>query len=46
MSTFMIMPPEVGGGLQLQQALARYSYNGETVMGMIERSTAPEQIAS
>jgi hypothetical protein len=46
MSTFMVMPPEVGGGLQLQQALARYSYNGETVMGMIERSTAQEQVTS
>lgn len=45
MSTFMIMPPEVGGGLQLQQALARYSYNGETVIGMIERSIAQDQVA-
>ena len=39
-STFMVMPPEVGGGLQLQQGLARYSYNGETVIGMVERSAA------
>jgi prepilin-type processing-associated H-X9-DG protein len=46
MSTFMVMPPEVGGGLQLQQALARYSYNGETVIGMIERSTAQDQVSS
>jgi len=46
MSTFMIMPPEVGGGLQLQQGLARYSYNGETVFGMIERSTAQDQVSS
>lgn len=46
MSTFMVMPPEVGGGLQLQQALARYSFNGETVMGMIERSTAQDQVSS
>lgn len=46
MSTFMVMPPEVGGGLQLQQALARYGYNGETVMGMIERSTAQDQVSS
>lgn len=44
MSTFMVMPPEVGGGLQLQQALARYSFDGETVMGMIERSTAQDQV--
>jgi hypothetical protein len=45
MSTFMIMPPEVGGGLQLQQALARYTHNGEKVIGMIERSTAQDQVA-
>lgn len=45
-STFMIMPPEVGGGLQLQQGLARYSYNGETVIGMIERSTTQDQVSS
>lgn len=45
-STFMIMPPEVGGGLQLQQALARYRYSGETVIGMIERSTAQDRVAS
>jgi hypothetical protein len=43
-STFMVMPPEVGGGLQLQQGLARYSYNGETVIGMVERSTAQDQV--
>jgi hypothetical protein len=40
-STFMVMPPEVGGGLQLQQALVRYSWDGEETMGMLERSTAP-----
>lgn len=45
-STFMAMPPEVGGGLQSQQALARYSYDGETVIGMIERSTAHDQVRS
>ena len=45
-STFMVMPPEVGGGLHLQQALARYSYNAETVIGMIERSTAQDQVTS
>jgi hypothetical protein len=27
-STFAVAPPEVGGGLQLQHGLARYSYNG------------------
>jgi hypothetical protein len=44
-STFMVMPPEVGGGLQLQQGLACYSYNGETVIGMVERSIARDQVA-
>ena len=46
MSTFMIMPPEIAGGLQLQQALTRYTYNGETVVGMLERSIARDQVAS
>ena len=27
-STFMVMPPEVGGGLQLQQAIVRYDWGG------------------
>jgi hypothetical protein len=44
-STFHVMPPEVGGGLQLQQALARYSWDGESGVGMIERSTTPERLA-
>jgi hypothetical protein len=43
-STFMIMPPEVGGGMQLQQALARYRWDGEDAIGMIERSTAPDDL--
>jgi len=38
-STFMVMPPEVGGGLQLQQALARYNWDGEDAIGMLERSS-------
>jgi len=38
-STCMVMPPEVGGGLQLQQALVRYSWDGEESVGMLERST-------
>jgi hypothetical protein len=41
-STFMVMPPEVGGGMQLQQALVRYTWDGEEAIGMIERSTAPD----
>jgi hypothetical protein len=44
MSTFMVMPPEVGGGLQLQQALVRYTWDGETGTGMLERSTTPGQL--
>jgi hypothetical protein len=39
LSTFMVMPPEVGGGLQLQQALVRYTWDGESGTGMMERST-------
>ena len=45
MSTFMVMPPEIGGGLQLQQAIVRYSWDGETGTGMMERSTAPDNLA-
>jgi len=37
-STFMVMPPEVGGGMRLQQAIARYTWDGETSGGMLERS--------
>jgi hypothetical protein len=45
MSTFMVMPPEVGGGLHLQQALVRYTWDGEAGIGMMERSTTPGQLA-
>jgi hypothetical protein len=44
-STFMVMPPEVGGGLQLQQAIARYTWDGEVGTGMMERSTAAGNLA-
>ncbi len=45
LSTFMIMPPDVGGGgLQLQQAIVRYSWDGEESVGMLERSTAAASI--
>jgi hypothetical protein len=37
-STFMVMPPDVGGGMQLQQAIVRYSWDGESSVGMLERS--------
>ncbi len=40
-STFLVMPPEVGGGMQLQQAIVRYSWDGESANGMLERSTPP-----
>jgi prepilin-type processing-associated H-X9-DG protein len=44
-STFMVMPPEVGGGLQLHQAIARYMWDGESGTGMMERSTPPANVA-
>lgn len=39
--TFMVMPPEVGGGMQLQQAVVRYRWDGRAGTGMLERSTPP-----
>ncbi len=44
LSTFMIMPPEVGGGLQLSQSIVRYRWDGEDGHGMMERSTRPAGI--
>ena len=43
-STFMVMPKELAGGLQLQQAICRYTWDGETAAGMLERSIAPEAL--
>jgi hypothetical protein len=43
LSTFMVMPPEVGGGLRLQQTIVRYTWDGETANGMLERSTPLDQ---
>jgi len=40
LSTFMVMPPDVGGGMQLQQAIVRYNWDGEESVGMLERSAA------
>jgi hypothetical protein len=40
LSTFMVMPPEILGGLELQQAIVRYTWDGETAPGMLERSIA------
>jgi hypothetical protein len=34
------MPPEILGGLELQQAICRYTWDGETAPGMLERSIA------
>jgi prepilin-type processing-associated H-X9-DG protein len=44
-STFMVMPPDVGGGLQLQQSVVQYTWDGETANGMLERSSPPAIIA-
>ena len=44
-SCFMVMPPEVGGGLKLSQALARYTWDGEAGVGMVERSNTDDQLA-
>jgi hypothetical protein len=43
-STFMGMPKELAGGLQLQQAICRYTWDGESAPGMLERSIAPEAL--
>ena len=43
-STFMVMPKELAGGLQLQQAICRYTWDGESAAGMIERSIAPSAL--
>jgi hypothetical protein len=37
-STFMVMPPDVGDGMRLQQAIVRYEWDGESSVGMLERS--------
>ena len=45
LSTFMVMPPEILGGLELQQAIVRYTWDGETAPGMLERSIAIAELA-
>jgi hypothetical protein len=45
LSSFMVMAPDVGGGMQLQQAISRYSWDGERANGMLERSTPPAGMA-
>jgi hypothetical protein len=44
-STFMVMPPDVGDGMQLQQAIVRYDWDGEQSVGMLERSATREGLA-
>ena len=44
-STFMVMPKDLGGGLQLQQCVCRYTWDGETALGMLERSVAADALA-
>jgi hypothetical protein len=44
-STFMVMPPEIGGGLQLQQAIVRYTWEQESANGMLERSAPPSDVS-
>lgn len=44
LSTFMVMPPEILGGLELQQAIVRYTWDGEAAPGMLERSIAISQL--
>jgi hypothetical protein len=44
-STFLVMPEDLGGGLQLQQALCRYTWDGEEAPGMLERSIAPDALS-
>jgi len=42
MSTSMVLPKDLGGSLQLQQAIRRYTWDDEMGLGMLERSIAPE----
>lgn len=44
MSTFIVMPPEIGGGLQLSQSIVRYTWDGQSGNGMLERSTTAQAI--
>jgi hypothetical protein len=44
LSTFIVMPPEIGGGLQLSQSIVRYTWDGQPGNGMLERSTTAQAI--
>jgi hypothetical protein len=41
----MVMPPEAGGGLRLQQVLVCCSRGGESGIGMMERSITLDHLA-
>jgi hypothetical protein len=43
-ATFHVMPPEIGGGLRLSQAISRFTWDGESANGMTERSTASKNV--
>jgi hypothetical protein len=43
LATFRVGQPEMGG-LTLQQSGARYTWEGESAIGMIERSSPPEKM--
>jgi hypothetical protein len=49
LSTFMVMSSNLGGGdiggeFRLQQAVVQYTWDGETATGMLERSSATNQV--
>ena len=37
LATFVVLPPEIGGGLQLNQSIVRYTWDGECANGMMEQ---------
>jgi hypothetical protein len=43
LSTFSMLGGGVGG-FNLQQAIARYTWDGETANGMLERSSPSDQV--
>jgi hypothetical protein len=45
LATFMVMPEGIGPGLTLQQTIVRYSWDGETANGMLERSMPTSALA-
>lgn len=45
MSTFLAIPNDTDRFPVLQQAIARYTWDGETANGMLERSNTPDKVA-